>query len=448
MSFIACAAESINSGISVLNNSQKAKTNQHKIIVFNVNTTNKRFNLAVLSLLLAMLVILVYITTLLTEITQAMAPNNNPLQSTISNYTYDDEVDSKQDLEEYYDNCTSIWISPDMMSSQVAPVILRMSNFSEKLEHNEWYSDPFFAFEGGYKVCLRVDADGYGDHKGTHVFGGLFLMEGPHDYDLEKSGQWPMNGAFTVELLNQLYDVVHQQEVFFISNETCSACTKRVLKDVMAKGYGDDLISHQHLDYDGYHISYKKDGNLYFRVSYSSSFSYTYLWSMVMPNSLILIMTCLLDSTFTFTILLIIEIVRGLIKKSKYDIKLQLVLVKWMVLEDLFSTIVDLELITLIGMSYVLLWEFGVISYSILYMLLRMSSILVFVLALFKVIRKYSLSHTNNSTIMISLPWIMYVLETLSNYGHDIVNVTVNFGLYLCCTLLLNLIMYIIYEFS
>ena len=137
MSFIACAAESINSGISVLNNSQKAKTNQHKIIVFNVNTTNKRFNLAVLSLLLAMLVILVYITTLLTEITQAMAPNNNPLQSTISNYTYDDEVDSKQDLEEYYDNGTSIWISPDMMSSQVAPVILRMSNFSEKLEHNE-----------------------------------------------------------------------------------------------------------------------------------------------------------------------------------------------------------------------------------------------------------------------------------------------------------------------
>ena len=297
-------------------------------------------------------------------------------------------------------------------------------------------------------MCLRVDADGYGDHKGTHVFGGLFLMEGPHDDDLEKSGQWPMNGAFTVELLNQLYDVVHQQEVFFISNETCSACTKRVLKDVMAKGYGDDLISHQHLDYDGYHISYKKDGNLYFRVSYSSSFSYTYLWSMVMPNSLILIMTCLLDSTFTFTILLIIEIVRGLIKKSKYDIKLQLVLVKWMVLEDLFSTIVDLELITLIGMSYVLLWEFGVISYSILYMLLRMSSILVFVLALFKVIRKYSLSHTNNSTIMISLPWIMYVLETLSNYGHDIVYVTVNFGLYLCCTLLLNLIMYIIYEFS
>ena len=72
-----------------------------------------------------------------------------------------------------------------------------------------------------------------------------------------------------------------------------------------------------------------------------------------MPNSLILIMTYLLDSTFTFTILLIIEIVRGLIKKSKHDIKLQLVLVKWMVLEDLLSTIVGMVLITLIGMPYV-----------------------------------------------------------------------------------------------
>ena len=73
-------------------------------------------------------------------------------------------------------------------------------------------------------------------------------MKGPHDDNLEKSGRWSMSGAFTVELLNQLYDVVHQQEVFFISNKTCSACAKRVLKGVMAKGYGDDLISHKRLD--------------------------------------------------------------------------------------------------------------------------------------------------------------------------------------------------------
>ena len=56
------------------------------------------------------------------------------------------------------------------MSSQIAPVILRMSNFSEKIEHKlEWYSNPFFAFEGGYKMCLGVDAVGYGGQKGTHV---------------------------------------------------------------------------------------------------------------------------------------------------------------------------------------------------------------------------------------------------------------------------------------
>ena len=40
----------------------------------------------------------------------------------------------------------------------------------------------------------------------------------------------------------------------------------------------------------------------------------------------------------------------------------------------------------------------------------------------------------------------MYALEALSNYGHDVVYATVTFGLYLCCTLLLNLS--IIYEFS
>ena len=58
-------------------------------------------------------------------------------------------------------------------------------------------------------MCLRVDAAGNGDGKGTHVSVYLYLMKGPHDDELEQSGHWPLKGTFTIELLNQLNDSDH-----------------------------------------------------------------------------------------------------------------------------------------------------------------------------------------------------------------------------------------------
>ena len=76
---------------------------------------------------------------------------------------------------------------------QVAPFVVKMFNFTDKnVSKEEWISSPFFAYEGGYQMCLRVDAGGYGDGKGTHVSVYLHLMKGPHDDKLEKSGYWPL----------------------------------------------------------------------------------------------------------------------------------------------------------------------------------------------------------------------------------------------------------------
>lgn len=124
---------------------------------------------------------------------------------------------------------------------QVVPVIIKMSNYSEKMKKKEqWYSSPFFAFEGGYKVQMRVDAAVYGDSKGIydHVFVYLFIVKGPHDDRLivEQSAYWPIKGTFTIELLNQLNDNDHRSsEVVF----TCSVmgCNFKAAECYLTKGH-------------------------------------------------------------------------------------------------------------------------------------------------------------------------------------------------------------------
>ena len=91
-------------------------------------------------------------------------------------------------------------------------VILEMRDFDRyRNSKQSWYSTPFFPFEGGYVMCLRVDAAGYGEGEGTHISVFLYLMKGPHDDELE----WPMQGKYAVVLIDP-------------SNFTCKPYTKYV----------------------------------------------------------------------------------------------------------------------------------------------------------------------------------------------------------------------------
>ena len=150
---------------------------------------------------------------------------------------------------------------------QVTPFIIKMYNFTKKVwDKEEWYSSPFFAFEGGYQMCLKVFAAGYGDGEGTHVSVYLHLMKGPHDDKLEQSGHWPLRGMFTLELLNQLNDSTHMVQ---FHHHQCIECTNRVLAGGMANtGHGiPQFISHDTLHHhsnNGYH----KSDFLVFRISY------------------------------------------------------------------------------------------------------------------------------------------------------------------------------------
>ena len=82
----------------------------------------------------------------------------------------------------------------------IPPPQIVMSNFEEHKNNNvRWYSPSFYTHIGGYKICLHIDANGWGDAQGTHVGVSMFMMRGEFDDLL----QWPFKGVVRVRLVNQ-----------------------------------------------------------------------------------------------------------------------------------------------------------------------------------------------------------------------------------------------------
>ena len=193
-------------------------------------------------------------------------------QITITQAVLNETVENQ--LNNYHQLSSSIWsikllLSSDNMYNQVAPVIVKMSSFTKKLiDKEEWHSNPFLAFGGGYQMCLQVYAAGNDDGEGTHVSVYLRLMKGPHDDKLEQSGHWPLRGTFTIELLNQLNDSDHYSRIVQFHHHQCSECTDRVvsLTDYAARGWGKpQFISHNALFH---HSNDYRSDSLIFRISY------------------------------------------------------------------------------------------------------------------------------------------------------------------------------------
>ena len=64
---------------------------------------------------------------------------------------------------------------------------------------NDWKSPAMYTHVCGYKFCIGVNANGYGDGHGNSIYVDLWSMPGEYDDQLK----WPANAKFTVELINQ-----------------------------------------------------------------------------------------------------------------------------------------------------------------------------------------------------------------------------------------------------
>ena len=143
----------------------------------------------------------------------------------------------------------SWYITPGTESPYLLPpCTLSMHNFSEhKRVSDQWWSTPFYTGPDGYKLKLRVDANGDGSGKGTHVTVGVYLMKGENDDILT----WPFKCDTTIRLLNWREDKEHVETILDFNDSDDIKYRKRVMEgDTAPGGLGYDFISHSDLYYN------------------------------------------------------------------------------------------------------------------------------------------------------------------------------------------------------
>ena len=148
---------------------------------------------------------------------------------------------------------------------QVCPVTIKMSKFNTKKKDKiKWYSDPFYAHNKGYKICLRIDAAGDGSGEaGTHLSVYLYLMKGPHDDQLT----WPLRGKFAIKLLNQISDSEHHSLALAYNDDTPDD-VGIITDSAKDRGWGiHKFISNEDLNKITPTFLYLKDDCLFFQVT-------------------------------------------------------------------------------------------------------------------------------------------------------------------------------------
>ena len=143
----------------------------------------------------------------------------------------------------------------------------KMKDFNNhKIKDMIYHSPPFYSKPGGYKLCLRVDANGWqqGHKKSVSVY--VYFMRGENDDNLV----WPFTGTVCIELLNQLQDDQHRRYELKYPEDKNSTSNNRVTEGDMASGgYGTQhYVSHSELGYhSGLNRQYLKNDCLFFRVT-------------------------------------------------------------------------------------------------------------------------------------------------------------------------------------
>ena len=137
------------------------------------------------------------------------------------------------------------WCDAMYSDSATPPCTRTLYNYTAyKRTDSIWYSQPFYSSHKGYKLVLRVDANGNGSSKGTHLSLAVYLMQGEYDDELS----WPFSANIRVQLVNWSSDSHHEEET--IPHHTAPLEDRvRVVDGIIASGgvgY-DQFISHTEL---------------------------------------------------------------------------------------------------------------------------------------------------------------------------------------------------------
>ena len=101
----------------------------------------------------------------------------------------------------------------------------------KRIEDEDWFSPAFYTHVGGYKMCLKITANGWDDGKGTHVGVSVYMMKGEFDSHLK----WPFKGEITVELVNQKEGGVNYERKPVKKADKCDKVFQRVTEGERAR---------------------------------------------------------------------------------------------------------------------------------------------------------------------------------------------------------------------
>ena len=151
------------------------------------------------------------------------------------------------------------------MQRDIFPVTFKMAGFDElKKKGTTWLSRPFYTGMGGYKMCLRVDANGVGDGQDTHVSVFTCLVCGEFDSHLK----WPFRGIVTIQLVNQLEDKEHHTVSYDYNDATPDLYATQVDEERSECGWGSpEFLPHSELGLNvANNRQYLKDDCLIFHI--------------------------------------------------------------------------------------------------------------------------------------------------------------------------------------
>ena len=151
------------------------------------------------------------------------------------------------------------------LSSPYPPWHIIMPHFSKhKNDDDKWYSQPFYSAPGGYKLCLRVRANGSGVGKGTHVSVYVCLMKGENDHQL----QWPFEHNVTCGILNWKRDESHVIKTVPFKDAEARDKERVTSRQVSPSGRGyQKFFSHASLyDSSNEHVQYLNEDCLCLQV--------------------------------------------------------------------------------------------------------------------------------------------------------------------------------------
>ena len=149
---------------------------------------------------------------------------------------------------------------PPSQDSHASAFEFTVTKFSKYMFNSPYTSLPFFTHPQGYKLCLKVYANGESVKRSGCVSIFATLMRGEHDKLLE----WPFTGDIMIELLNWKKDERHYKKTLSID---ANDGYHRVTMSDYGKSRGFDFISHSSLRSDDDNVEYLQENCMRLRVN-------------------------------------------------------------------------------------------------------------------------------------------------------------------------------------